>query len=131
MILFGRNFDLAQFAMGTESIIPRCDWFSSASISNAANDWVGENVSGYSNTDYDEACQNASFSLPNEPLFQRDYQETLALVAEELPAIPLYPYLRVAASHPDLCVFSLDPSSKSPLWNVEKFDYDTFAPCEE
>ena len=122
-ILFGRNFDLAQFAMGTESLIPRCDWFSSASIPNADNDWVGANLSGYSNPDYDEACQNAAFIFPYAPFFEENYQKTLRIYAEELPAVPLYPYLRVAASRADLCGFSLNPSSKSPLWNIEEFDY--------
>ena len=122
-ILFGRNFDLAQFAMGSESIIPRCDWFSSASIPSAANDWIGENLSGFSNKAYDKACQNASFTLPNAPAFTQYYQETLSIYAEELPAIPLYPYLRVAASRADLCGFELDSTSTSPLWNIEEFDY--------
>ena len=127
-ILFGRNFDLAQFAMGTESIIPHCDWFSVASIPNADNDWVGTNLSSYNNPDYDKACQNASFTLPNAPSFEENYRETLRIYAEELPAIPLYPYLRVAASRADFCGFNLDPSSKSPLWNIEEFDYANCAP---
>jgi len=127
-ILFGRNFDLAQFAIGTESIVPRCDWFSTASIPNLGNDWVGENLSGYSNTDYDEACQKASFTLPNAPSFEQNYQETFSLYAEGLPAIPLYPYLRVAAARADLCGFALDPSAVSPLWNLEEFDYGNCVP---
>ncbi|MBT3187659.1 MAG: hypothetical protein HN736_17415 [Anaerolineae bacterium] len=119
-ILFGRNFDLAQFAMGTESIAPRCDWFSSASLPNAENDWLGENLSGYSSKKYDEACQKASFTLPNAPSFEQNYRETLSIYAEELPAIPLYPYLRVAASRVNLKGFSLDPSAKTWLWNIEE-----------
>jgi len=121
--LVGRNFDLAQLAMGSESLVPRCDWFSSASIPKAENDWVGENLSGYSSRTYDEACQAARFTLPGEPSFVQNYQETLALYAAELPAIPLYPYLRIAASRADLCSFSLDPSAQSPLWQIEELDY--------
>ena len=127
-ILFGRNFDLAQFAMGTESLVPRCDWFTTASIPNLGNDWVGENLSGFSNKIYDIACKNASFTLPNDSTYKENYQETLAIYAEELPAIPLYPYLRVTASRADFCGFDLNPSSKNPLWNVEEFDYGNCAP---
>jgi len=127
-VLFGRNFDLAQFAMGTEGNIPRCEWFSTASIPNAANGWRGENISGFSNKAYDEACDQASYKLPNEPLFRETYQNTLTVYAEELPAIPLYPYLRVAASRPDFCGFSLDATVESPLWNIEEFDYGNCAP---
>ncbi|RLD05117.1 MAG: hypothetical protein DRI32_04580, partial [Chloroflexi bacterium] len=122
-ILFGRNFDLAQFAMGSESLIPRCDWFSTDAIPNAENDWTGENLSGYSSVAYDDACQKAAFTFFGEPSFVQNYQDTLALYAAELPAIPLYPYLRVAASRPDLCGFSLDPSAQSPLWSIERLDY--------
>ncbi len=121
-ILFGRNFDLAQFAMGTESIIPRCDWFSTESIPSLANDWIGENLSGYSNNAYDTACESASFTLPNAAAFQENYHETLTIYAEDLPIIPLYPYLRVAASRTNLLGFSLNANTKSPLWNVEAFD---------
>ncbi|MBL6959507.1 MAG: hypothetical protein ISR59_00240 [Anaerolineales bacterium] len=126
-LLFGRQFDLAQFAMGTEGNIPHCDWFSTASIPNPANGWRGENISGFSNEAYDKACDQASFSLPDEPLFRENYQDTFVIYAEELPAIPLYPYLRVAASRPDLCGFSLDATVASPLWNIEEFDYGNCA----
>ena len=122
-ILFGRNFDLAQLAIGSESLIPRCDWFSTAAIPNATNDWGGENLSGYSNAMYDEACQIASFTFPGEPTFEKNYRETLAIYAEDLPAIPLYSYLSFSASRPDLCNFSLDPSAQTPLWQIEELDY--------
>ena len=121
-ILFGRDFDLAQFGMGSESLVPQCDWFSTDSIPNAANDWFGANLSGFSNKDYDQACNKATFSLSNEPDFERNYQETLALYAQEFPSIPLYPYLQMAASSADFLGFSLDPSVKNILWNIEEFE---------
>ena len=121
-ILFGRNFDLAQLGMGSESLVPQCDWFSTDSIPNAANDWFGANLSGFSNKVYDQACNKATFSLSNEPDFERNYQETLALYAQEFPSIPLYPYLQMAASSADFLGFSLDPSVKNILWNIEEFE---------
>jgi hypothetical protein len=39
---------------------------------------------------------------------------------EQLPAIPLYSRLRIAASRPDLCGFDLDPTAQS-LSNIEAF----------
>ncbi len=121
--LLGRNFDLAQFAMGNESLLPQCDWFTSDAISTAKNDWFGANLSGYSNPDFDTACQSAQHSLQGETAFTTNYQQTLAIYAEDLPAIPLYPYLRVAAARADMCGFDLDPTALSPLWNVAEFDY--------
>ncbi len=122
-VLLGRNFDLAQFTMGSESLAPRCDWFTTESIPNAENNWVGANFSGYSNTEFDAACERAKHDLPGETTYSHNYQQTFAIYSEELPTIPLYPYLRVAAARADLCGFALDPTTTTPLWNIESFDY--------
>ena len=122
-ILFGRQFDLAQLAIGSESLVPRCDWFTSAAIPSVENDWVGENLSGYRSQRFDAACQDAAATFPSEADFEENYRKTLAIFAEELPAVPLYPYLRVAASRPDLCGFSLDPSAATPFSQIEDLDY--------
>ena len=122
-ILLGRNFDLAQFAMGNEGLLPQCDWFMSDDIPNAENDWVGANLSGYRNDEFDASCQSAQHSLHGEVDFEKNYQQTLAIYTEDLPAIPLYPYLRVAAARADMCGFDLDPTAQSSLWNVAEFDY--------
>jgi ABC-type transport system substrate-binding protein len=106
--------------MGTESLAPYCDWFSSTSVPNSGNDWLGENLSGFSDSNYDKACNKAIFTLPNATDFKENYQETLKIYAEELPAIPLYTYPQVAASHVDLSGFSLDPSAQNWLWNIEE-----------
>lgn len=119
-ILFGRNFDLAQFGVGTENLMPHCEWFSSTSIPDSSNDWFGENLSGFSNSTYDEACKKANFTLPNAQDFEENYQETLRIYAEELPSIPLFAYPQVSASHIDLSGFSLDPSAQNWLWNIEE-----------
>ena len=122
-VLLGRDFDLAQFAMGNESLLPQCDWFTSDAVPNAENGWVGANLSGYRNAEFDAACQSAQHSLHGEVDFEKNYQQTLAIYAEDLPAIPLHPYLRVAAARADMCGFDLDPTVESPLWNVAEFDY--------
>ncbi len=126
-ILFGRTFDIAQLAVGSKSLIPRCDWFETSAIPDAQNDWNGENLSGYSSKTYDTACQNAAVTFPSDHSFEEKYQKTLALFAEDLPAIPLYPHIRIAASRPDLCGFSIDPSSENFLSQIEELDYGS---CE-
>ena len=65
--LFGRQFDLAQYAMGTTGFAPPCGWFTTPEIPKAANSWVGTNVSGYSSAEFDAACAAASASLPETP----------------------------------------------------------------
>jgi len=121
--LFGRQFDLAEYAMGVNSLEPQCSWFTTSQIPTDANHWVGTNVSGYKNPDFDAACQKALQSLPTDPEYDSSHQEAQAVFASDLPSIPLYLRLRVAAARPDFCGFTLDPSSSSALADIEAFDY--------
>jgi len=120
--LFGRNFDLAEFAMGSTSTEPPCEWFSSAEIPNAANQWVGTNVSGYSNPAFDAACQEVQQSLSDEPVHAQAYQQAQTIFTGDLPVLPLYWRLEIAAARPDVCHFSLDPTASSALWNIATLD---------
>jgi peptide/nickel transport system substrate-binding protein len=119
--LFGRQFDLAQYALGAEGIEPPCQWFSSASIPTELNLWAGTNITGFNSEEYDLHCQTAQSSLRDDPAYLSAYRQTQILVAEQVPAIPLYSRLRVAAARPDLCGVDLDPTSEL-LWNLEAFE---------
>jgi peptide/nickel transport system substrate-binding protein len=120
-LLFGRRFDLIEYAMATEAVQPPCDWFTSAEMPTALNHWVGTNVTGYQSEDYDAACHSAQSALPGEPAYRNSFQQAQSIFATDLPAIPLYYRLKVAASRAELCHFDLDPSA-NPLWNIEAFD---------
>jgi peptide/nickel transport system substrate-binding protein len=120
--LFGRNFDLAQYAIGVNTIEPQCSWFTTAQTPNESNNWVGTNVSGFSNPDFDTACEQALQVLPNEPQYTQ-HQQAQAIFASTLPSLPLYMRLKVAAARDDFCEFTLDPSSSYPLADLELFDY--------
>ncbi|RIK31652.1 MAG: hypothetical protein DCC56_05570 [Anaerolineae bacterium] len=120
--LFGRQFDLAEYAIGVNSLEPQCGWFTSSQIPADENNWVGTNVSGFENSAFDAACGQALRSLPGEPEYT-SHQEAQAIFASDLPSIPLYTRLRVAASRPDFCGFTLDASSNSALADLETFNY--------
>jgi len=120
--LFGRNFDLIEFAMGSTGLEPPCDWFTTSEIPNAANHWVGTNVSGYSNPAFDKACQAAQQSLADEPDHATAYREAQSIFAQDLPVLPLYWRIKTAAARPQVCNFSLDPTASSALWNIESFN---------
>jgi peptide/nickel transport system substrate-binding protein len=120
-LLFGRRFDLIEYAMSTDAVEPPCDWFTSNEIPYAVNHWVGTNVSGYKNADYDTACHAAHLALPGESSYADSFKQAQTIFATDLPSIPLYYRLKVAASRADLCHFDLDPSA-NPLWNIEAFD---------
>jgi peptide/nickel transport system substrate-binding protein len=120
-LLFGRRFDLIQYAMATDAVEPPCDWFTSNEIPNEANHWVGTNVTGYQSADYDAACHKALLALPGEPAYKDAFRQAQSIFATDLPAIPLYFRLKVAAARADVCHFDLDASA-NPLWNVEAYD---------
>ncbi|HLO14262.1 MAG TPA: ABC transporter substrate-binding protein [Anaerolineales bacterium] len=120
--LFGRQFDLAEYAIGINGLEPQCSWFTSSQIPKESNHWVGTNVSGYKDPSFDAACQKATQSVSTDPNYAF-HQEAQAIFAADLPSIPLYLRLKVAATRPDFCGFKLDPSSSSPLADIEAFDY--------
>jgi peptide/nickel transport system substrate-binding protein len=120
-LLFGRHFDMIEYAMGVDSIQPPCGWFTTDEIPTAPNSWIGTNVTAYTNKDFDAACRTAQLSLPDDPSYVDSYRQTQVLFSTELPAIPLYYRLRIAAARPDLCHFDLDATA-NPLWNIEAFD---------
>jgi peptide/nickel transport system substrate-binding protein len=45
------------------------------------------------------------------------------LFSENLPVVPLFLRLKLAATRPDMCNFVMDPTNNSEFWNVEEFDY--------
>ncbi len=120
--LFGRKFDLAEYSIGVNSLEPLCSWFMSTQIPSAANHWVGTNVTAYINNNFDAACQKSLQTVPTDPEYAF-HQEAQSIFAGDIPAIPLFLRLRVAATRPDFCGFTLDPSSSSALADIEAFDY--------
>jgi peptide/nickel transport system substrate-binding protein len=121
--LFGRNFQLAEFAMGGTGAEPLCSWFTSEEVPAAQNYWVGTNLSGYSSAEFDAACRTAVQSLPEEAAHAQAYAEAQTLFGRDLPVIPLYWRIRAAAVRSDFCNFALDPTAASALWNLEAFQY--------
>ncbi len=126
--LFGRSFDLAQYAIGTTTFEPPCAWYTTEQIPTANNNWVGTNVTGYNSPEFDAACTRAQQQVPAGEAYREAYYQTQTIFASDLPAIPLYLRLKVAAARPDMCDFNLDPTADA-LWNIEILDYQpTCAP---
>jgi peptide/nickel transport system substrate-binding protein len=122
--LFGRSFDLAEYAIGTTSLEPPCEWYTTRQIPTAANNWVGTNLTGYQNPEFDAYCALAQAFIPEEETYRDAYYQTQSIFASDLPAIPLYLRLKVAAARSDMCEFSLDPTADT-LWNIETLDYQS------
>ena len=123
--VFGRQFDLAQFAW-LSRIRPDCGLYLTANIpgplDQGFNGWGGVNVAGWSNEAYDAACGRALSLLPGQEGYVEAHQEAMRLFAAELPAVPLFSRLRLAATTPDVLNFRLDATQPSELWNAFELD---------
>jgi len=120
--LFGRRFDLAETAWWFD-VIPLCGHYISSNISDKGY-WHGENLTGYSNPEYDAVCQAALQALPG-TLEYREYHELAQVIfSEDLPAIPLFMRLRVAVARPEVRNATLDSTARSEMWNIEAIDVE-------
>jgi peptide/nickel transport system substrate-binding protein len=124
--LFGRRFDLGQFAWLT-GVAPPCELWITEQIPGNVEDgfagWGGQNASGWSNADYDAVCKAALSSLPGQPGYDENHLLAQEIFADQLPVAPLYIRLKLAATRIDMCNFIMDPTNNSEMWNVEAFDY--------
>jgi peptide/nickel transport system substrate-binding protein len=122
-LLFGRKFDLVQF--GWESgVVPPCQFFESDQIPSLQNNWLGVNVSGYSNPQFDAACQLARQTRPDAvELYSSRQADVQRLFAAEVPAVPLYYRIKIALSRPDMCAMQADATARSQMWNIESLNY--------
>lgn len=116
--VFGRQFDLVQFSWESTSQ-PACFLYQSSHIPTDANHWIGENISGYSNPEFDSACGASLDSLPGQPGYAEANARAQELFSRDLPGIPLYLLVKAAAARPGLCGFSLDSSARSDLTGLE------------
>jgi peptide/nickel transport system substrate-binding protein len=135
--LFGRRFDLGQFAWLT-GVEPPCDLFQSFETPGPAgeqftsimtgeevnyNGWGAASDTGFHDPAFDAVCNEAIQSLPGQPSYESAHLEAQKIFSEQLPVAPLYLRLKLAGTRPDMCNFIMDPTSNSEMFNVEEFDY--------
>lgn len=124
--LFGRQFELAQFSWPI-SRQPACYLFAAEAVPGADLEifpygWGGWNLTGWSNAEFDLACQAASNSLPGEAAHQEQHALAQQIFAEQLPALPLFLPLQLAAARGDFCGFDW-AAGANPLQGIEGFGY--------
>lgn len=124
-LVFGRNFDLAELAWSTGRQ-PPCFLFTSSEVPKAANKWLGTryggvNISGWSNKEYDAACETALAAGLDRELALSQHQRMQEILMEELPVIPLFFHVKMMVARPDLCGVDLDVTSRSALKDIENF----------
>ena len=119
--LFGRRFDMSEFAWGT-GVQPPCEFYLSSEIPTAENDWAGQNNPGFVNEAFDAACLQAIGNLPGTQAYREGHAEAQRIFSEQLPVLPLFLRLKVAAARPDVRNFGVDPTQNSELYNIYEID---------
>ena len=123
--LFGRRFDLGEFAWST-GVQPSCNLYTTNAITGPEDEgfggWGNSNETGWSNEEYDRVCNIALASLPGTPEYEENHKEAQRIFSEEVPVIPLFLRLKVAATRPEVLNFQIDPTQNSEMWNIFEID---------
>ncbi|MBS1248453.1 MAG: putative ABC transporter-binding protein [Chloroflexi bacterium] len=120
--VFGRRFEMAQFAWRFRGR-SLCKLFTSGEIPGLYPDypkgWGGANAPGYSNPDFDAACNLALTSLPDSEATLQAHQEAVDIFVEDLPVLPLYFWREMMVLKPDI----VGPESGAYpfFWNLEEY----------
>jgi peptide/nickel transport system substrate-binding protein len=137
--VFGRRFDIAQFAWST-STQPPCELWVSQQIPGDPNlvdedglplypyGWGGVNETGFSSLEYDQICLQALGTLLGQTGYIENHHLVQQIFADQLPVVPLYQHIKLAVTRADMCGFTLDASASSEMWNIEKLDYGEGCP---
>ncbi|MBN1260513.1 MAG: hypothetical protein JXB35_07515 [Anaerolineae bacterium] len=115
--LFGHEFDIALYGWSAEA--PHvCGAWLSERIPTAANDWTGENFSGYRSSAYDMACHRALAAVDAGEQYLA-LQEAASLLAQDMPTVFLTwrPFWFVA--RPEVVGMRPDASNAAAIWNIE------------
>jgi peptide/nickel transport system substrate-binding protein len=121
--VFGRRFDTASFAWLT-GVEPSCDLYLTEQIPAEDNAWAGQNSPGFSLEEYDAACNRALQALPGTEDYIEGHKDAQRIFSEQLPVVPLFLRLKLAASRPGVTGFIMDPTENSEMWNIEAFDLE-------
>ncbi len=84
------------------------------------NNYSGQNIPGWCNSQNDELLQKAFQTLSDQerlPLYLQQQE----IFTDELPVLPLFYRLNVAAARADLQNFKPTPTQTPPTWNVEEW----------
>ncbi len=61
-------------------------------------------------------------SLPGTPEYVENHMEAQRIFSQDVPVIPLFLRLKVAATRPEVQNFNVDPTQNSELYNIYEYD---------
>ena len=118
--VFGGSFQAVLWAWPAWREVP-CELFAASEIPSDASP-EGANASRFSNSAYDQACMQVLLGGGVGAESVEAAGETQAILARELPTLPLYVLPRLLAFAPGVCGPQADPSIPSLLWSIETYD---------
>jgi peptide/nickel transport system substrate-binding protein len=126
-VVFGRQYDLAEFAWSA-GLEPPCFIYETDEIATVDNHWRGTlygglNSIGFSNSELDTACKAAQSAGLDTGLIASNQKQIQKILAEQVPSIPLFYFVSLAVSRPDLCGLKMDVSSRSEFSSIESINY--------
>lgn len=135
--LFGRRFDLGEFAWLT-GVEPSCGLYKSTRIPGPLDEevpghylpgttfggWGEVNDAGWINEEFDLACNLAESNLPGTEAYEEGHKEAQRIFSDQVPVIPLFLRLKVAAARTNVLNFGVDPTQNSELYNMYEIDLD-------
>jgi len=118
--IFSRRFDLAEFAWSPPAgRTPPGDMFLCEAIPTSLNGWTGNNAAGFCDPSFDSSVLAAQHTTDDAE--QRNHwQEAQTILSNGLPAIPIFPYLKIVIARPGIKGLQLDPSEPSGLYNIDE-----------
>ena len=124
-VLFGRRFDLGEFAWLT-GVEPSCNLYNTVSITGPEEEgfggWGNANETGWSNADFDAECARAQGSLPGTADYEEGHKAAQVIFSDQVPVIPLFLRLKVGAARTNVLNFGVDPTQNSELYNIFEID---------
>jgi peptide/nickel transport system substrate-binding protein len=118
--VFGRAYDMGEFAWNT-GVEPPCNLYISSQIPNEVNGWGASNNLGWSNPEFDAAC-NGALQTTDEEEKAALHAEAMRIFTEEVPSLVLSTKAKIAVIRPGIEGVVMDPTINSEMWNVENFD---------
>ena len=119
--LFGRRFDLGQFAWLT-GVQPPVGLYWCTEVPSEENAWAGQNETGWCNPDYDKISKQADNTLERAEALPL-YQQAQEMFTENLPVMPLFARVKVMGTSPDVVNFAPNPTVNSETWNIETWGF--------
>jgi len=123
--LFGRGFDLALIAWEPGPELD-CRLYLDQAVPGEGNQWVGTNIGGLMQPDYDSACSSAGLALEeNRDVLQGEAERAFLNL---LPAIPLFSTPRISIVSSKLCDAESLTAGKGLLNDTESIMGDKNCP---